>query len=213
MVTTRRTVENDTDRYGSFSEPDRNVSAEEILLAAESRTAERTTIPAEKEEERKLVISTPVQPEQKSAVRSTEDMMPSIVRVEDDEQVEYMQEEKLYARRDKKMPAAMRNLLIAYMVLIVAVVAGVIATGIASSAVASSVSALEAAVAAQEEIVAVQESLLEIDAGEIKEAAEQLGMSEYASADGTYSVLTELASENGSNPFDEFRDRIYEILG
>ena len=214
MVTTKRVIENDTDRYGSFSETERSVTAEDIIAAETAGVVpEHTRIPEEKSEERKLVITTPSQPEHGASTRNTEDMMPSIVKMEVDERVEFAKEEKLYARRDKKIPASMRNLLIAYMVLIVAVVAGVIATGIASTAMASTIDSLETAIAAQEETIAFQLESLEIDVDSLREAAGELGMVEYDAADGSYDVLNRLETENPTNPFDEFRDGVYEIFG
>ncbi len=212
MVTTRRAIEEETDRYGSFSETDREISAEEIIAAERIITPERTVIPEETKVERQLVIN-PIQPDVKPAVRNTEDMMPSIVKMEVDEPVEYAKEEKLYARRDKKLSASMRNLLIVYMVLIVAVVGGVIATGIASTAMASTIESLEATIAAQEETIVLQESSLSVDEAVIREAASELGMVEIDGVDGSYDLLSRLESEESTNPFDEFRDGVYEIFG
>ena len=212
MVTTKRTIDSDTDRYGSFSEVDHYVDDEVKMSSTQIKSpSERTIIPSEKEEERTLVISTPAKPEYGNTSRSAEDMMPSIVKT-DEEQVEYVEEEHYYERRDRKIPAAMRNLLVAYLVLIVAVVAGVIATGIVTSAISASVSALEASINAQEEVISLQNSSLEIDAEEVKMAAQDLGMVEYTSTDGTYDVLYELSEDDSSNEFDNLRDEIFNML-
>ena len=236
MVTSRRQIVNEEDRYGGYaaeadsvekteiSSGERVISNNILKMRAAHAETEETNVPAEKAEarEEKIVDRPVVRPERTSygrtAVRSYDrtisparpkrisDVMPEVQRREKVETVSIVKEQKL--------TAATKRLLMIYLVAVFVVVAAVIATGIIAGSIQSDVTALENSVETSSAVLGDQLAEMQEWIDGIGDKASDLGMVEIEGADGSYGELTEgVPTEDTNGVFDGIRDWVNSIFG
>lgn len=235
MVTSKRRIERDEDRFGGFAEVDDTYRAEaerkefsDDLLNMRSYVTE-----SDKEEEvaqpsaesvydtvttkettehatevRREVTAAPVR-------KSAREVMPDIMASRRAEKTERKVATPVI-KEQKLSPTAKRALVI-YMSIVLAVVAGIIATGVAVSSVSAQVTNYESVIAQQEETIALQrEGLALLDnASVIADKAEELGM--VAIDDSEIGSFDKLGiggnTEDESGIFDSIRDWFNSVFG
>ncbi len=236
MVTSRRQIVREEDRYGGYtaeadsvekteiSSGERVISNNILKMRAAHTETEDIGAPAEKAEPRaEKIVERPVtRPERTSygrtAVRSYDrtispsrpkrisDVMPEVQRREKIETVSIVKEQKL--------TAATKRLLMIYLVAVFAVVAAVIATGIIAGNLQSDVSALETSVETSSAMLNDQLEEMQEWIDGIGDKASDLGMVEIDGVDGTYDAVEESApTEEANGVFDNIRDWVNSIFG
>ncbi len=243
MVTSKRRIERDEDRYGGFAAGDTYIEdatterefSDDILqmrsyvAAPERRERTETARPAEPEapapkkaepevrpvERPARAEETFARPEQLPERKNIRDLMPKIVSRKRSAEIERPAETPVV--HEKKLPASAKKALIIYMTVVLAVVIGIIATGVAVSSVSAQVADFESTIAQQEETIASQREDLAVlsDDGAITARAEELGMVAIEEDDiGSYDRL-EIGgnTEDESGVFDNIRDWFNSVFG
>lgn len=232
MVTSKRRIERDEDRFGGFAEVDDTYRAEadrrefsDDLLNMRSYVAE----PEKKEETEAPRIAPLYEPSttEKREVevrgeiavapvkKSAREVMPDIMARRREEKVERSVVTPVIKER-KLTPTAKRALVI-YMSIVLAIVTGIIATGVAVSSVSAQIVDYETTIASQEETIASQrEGLALLDnSAVIADKAEQLGM--VAIENGEVNSFDKLGiggnTEDESGIFDSIRDWFNSVFG
>ena len=240
MVSSRRQISRDEDRYGGFAEvAESDVSEREIsddILKMRSyvtpsgiRETEHDTAPAEapvRQERREAASPAPAPAVRPAPVvrehaaeaavvrpRRASDIMPEIVRPVRKEKAVSAQPAPVI--RERKLTASAKRALVIYMSIVLAIVAGIIATGVAVSSVSAQVLGYETSIAAQEETIASQREALAQLANEavIADAAEKLGMVEVGGTTGYDRLEIGTTEEEASGVFDSIRDWFNAIFG
>lgn len=236
MVTSRRQIVREEDRYGGYtaeadsvektevSSGERVISNNILKMRAEHTETEEVQAPAEKAEARdeKVIVKPVIRPERTSYGRAAvsgydrtispsrpkriSDVMPEVQRREKEETVSIVKEQKL--------TAATKRLLTIYLVAVVAVVAAVIATGIIAGGLQSEVGALETSVETSSAILNDQLAEMQEWIDGIGDKASDLGMVEIDDVDGTYGELVEgTPTEDTNGIFDGIRDWVNSVFG
>lgn len=189
MVSSRRQISRDEDRYGGFAEiaasdvGEREISDDILNMrsyvtpsvqeAPPSDTASAAEAPAPRERREAVAPASTAASVRTAPVRTapaaSETATPAKPRRISDvmpEIVRPVRKEKTAAAqpapviRERKLTASAKRALIIYMSVVLAIVAGIIATGVAVSSVSAQVTNYESSIAAMEETVAQQREIL-----------------------------------------------------
>lgn len=239
MVSSRRQISRDEDRYGGFAEiaasdvGEREISDDILnmrsyVTPSEQEAPLRDTAPApamptprERREAAPVRTAAPARPAPAADAsaaaparpRRMSDVMPEIVRPVRKEKTVAAQPAPVI--RERKLTASAKRALIIYMSVVLAIVAGIIATGVAVSSVSAQVTGYESSIAAMEETVAQQRELLAQLANEavIADEAEKLGMVPVDETTGYDRMEIGETEEEASGVFDAIRDWFNAIFG
>ena len=222
MVTSKRRIETEKDRFGGFAEAESYVVEEQkefsedvLNVRSYAPTVEKTI-----EETPRQTVSIPKVTERhtqsaKPVRRNIQDVMPEIL---SEKRISEKKKETVapVIYEKKLSPTAIRAIVI-YMAVVLAIVAGIIATGVAVSSLSASIVGYETTISAQEETISSQREELALlgNGAVIAEKAEGLGMVEIE--EGSVNKYTQLeiggSTEDESGLFDNIRDWLNSVFG
>lgn len=231
MITIKRQIENEKERFGSFAETDSYVDntttereVNDDLLLMRSYTNSTTEIPvsaptpAIEEKVGNVVRPAPVEEERRTETpvrRNSNARMHDIIHYE--QPAEEVQPEVKPVTREKKLTASAKKAIAIYMSVVIAVVIAVIITGVCISGVNSDIANLETTIQQQEEVILQQNAELGAleDVNAIENKAESMGMVKIK--DGETVGYDELEvgenTEDKNGAFDSVRDWLNTVFG
>ncbi|MBQ7227379.1 MAG: hypothetical protein IJX05_03155 [Clostridia bacterium] len=223
MVTSKRRIETEKDRFGGFAEAEayriegdrREISDDILNMRSYVSTTEKEASVSTPEKIEEVVIKEVKKATPTPVRRSIQDVMPEIIAPKRIEKIS--KAESAPAIHEKKLSFAAKRALIIYMSVVLAIVAGIIATGVAVSSVSAQVTSYETTITEQEEMIASQREELALLGNEsvIADRAEELGMVEIA--DGDVNGYTQLqisgSTDDESGLFDNVRDWFNSVFG
>lgn len=221
MVTSRRQIEREEDRYGGF-EQDAPVVSEEnarrtvsdsVRRVHDAHTADETVVRPVETLRRPDIIMRPASPRADRGYDRTiapsrpqhhSDIMPEVHRGE----------ETVTIVKEQKLTAATKRMLLVYLSIVLAIVVAIVITGIVASNLSTDISSLERSVSEQTAtLAAIDDSVAGVYEDAADWAANNMVKAENANR-GTYEELTPSADAGVSNElFDSIRDWVNSVFG